>query len=66
MFVVTDGRPSRVSEFQEMVQTCNWPVLGVTIGDGSQVDGQVYHREAEASGEELRQTLENLLTEVMF
>lgn len=65
-FVVTDGRPGDRQRFEGILQSCNFPVLGVTIGRGNAGEG-VYHRSVSASpNDDLSATLQNLLLEVMF
>lgn len=67
MFVITDGKPGSVSRFQKLVQSCTFPVVGITIGTGSQVDDGIYHRSVTAApGDDIGETLGALVQEVMF
>jgi hypothetical protein len=67
MFVVTDGQPSSKSDFRSALQACTFPVVGVTINDSAGAGEGCYHRSVTATpGDDLQQSLTNLVQEIMF
>lgn len=68
LVVVTDGAPDNVARFETAIEGCTMPTLGVNLTNGDEVAGMdEYDRAVAASpGDNLQQTLANLVQEVMF
>lgn len=68
LVVVTDGLPDSSEAFEDVIESCSMPTLGVNLTDEQEPAGMDQYDRATAANpsEDLGQVLDNLVQEVMF